>query len=303
MNFPILVYLASNDYPAVTQQKQPTGSLKTAPQLDISIDDLTYDLVLPADQLQPAGARGNYPAWGKAFCRGVATAFCANPINTDCLKPVHVNHQQIEERKVCPLFKGGLSELVKSWGLVGEAKEVANQERQTNTLPSHELQGQLIIIQDTGPTLTSEGQRTLNEGVILSLKYGWYDFLERIQSIIVITGAELTEDARIALSNALVQAVDHRLYDMVGLLLSIIVSTGTELTQDDRIALSNGLIMAVDHRLYDKAELLKSVFVSTETELTEDARIALSNGLILAVDNRHYDKDKPELLLSIIVST
>ncbi|WP_163373153.1 hypothetical protein, partial [Endozoicomonas acroporae] len=271
MNFPVLVDLASNYYrnsqSAVTQQKQPTDSLKTAPQLDISIENLTYDLVLPADQLQPADARGNDPARGKAFCRGVmTTAFCANPIKTDCLKPVHVNHHQIEERKVCPLFKRGLSELVKSWGLVVGAKEVANQESQTNALPSQESKRQRIT-QDTGPTLTCEEQRTLNEGVIFALKYRWYDILERIQFIVEITGAELTEDARIALSNGLVQAVDdHRLYDQAMLLLSFIVSTDTELTKDDRIALSNGLIVAIDNRLYDKAKLLLSIIVSTGTE-------------------------------------
>lgn len=101
-------------------------------------------------------ASENCPICCEAFSRNVTvTTCCSNNIDTNCLKLALLNIP-LEEKKVCPLCRGNLSDLAISWGIAVRAETTTHQEeRQINTLPPQE-QPQQRIIQGTGATLTGE---------------------------------------------------------------------------------------------------------------------------------------------------
>ncbi|WP_257295527.1 hypothetical protein, partial [Endozoicomonas sp. YOMI1] len=169
-------------------------------------------MALPAafDQLQPTDAGENYPVRGKNILPGCNDYFCSNPMHRNSIESVPLNTPLIGERKVCPLFRGGLSELVKSSGLVVGAEGAENQERHTNIL-SQELQPQPIT-QGTGPALTDDALSKLNKDLIRAIKYSHYDKAELFQRIIESTGAKLTDDAQSKLIEFLEQAIGDTPY-------------------------------------------------------------------------------------------
>uniref|UniRef100_UPI00214952DB hypothetical protein n=1 Tax=Endozoicomonas sp. SESOKO1 TaxID=2828742 RepID=UPI00214952DB len=250
---------------------------------------ILIDLVKNYRNSEPAEEGKDCPEYSKVFSRQVTTdTCCSNRIDTNCKKPTLLNTPQIEQRKAYPLFKDSLSDFVKSWGIVAGAEDATNQERQTSSLPSREIQTQHSI-QDTGVTMTHTAAGKLSGDLIWALYYGDYDTADQLQLIIKDTGTMLTEEALGILSKDLKRAIEYQDYDTAERLQRIIAGTGATLTEEARSALGKDLKRAIEYQDYKTAERLQRIIKGTGATLTDEAWSALSGYLIRAIEYRDYE--------------